>query len=77
MKQFNSIAYNGSNQLQIMGVMGKTILGLLFGISLCCGSAQAQLIGITKTKITGAFGLNLYEKLDPNKVGYLNKGGLL
>ena len=49
------------------GVMGKTILGLLLGVSLCCGSAQAQ-YGTTKTKITGAFGLNFYDKLDPNIV---------
>ena len=53
------------------GVMEKTILGLLLGVSLCFGSIQ-EVIAANKytspVKITGAFGLNLYKKLDPNIV---------
>ena len=47
--------------------MGKTILGLLLGFSLCFGSIQ-EVIAASQARITGAFGLNLYDKLDPNIV---------
>jgi len=47
--------------------MGKTILGLLLGVSLCFGSIQ-EVIAASQVRITGAFGLNLYDKLDPNIV---------
>jgi len=47
--------------------MGKTILGLLLGFSLCFGSIQ-EVIAASQVRITGAFGLNLYDKLDPNIV---------
>jgi len=49
------------------GVMGKTILGLLLGVSLCFGSIQ-EVIAASQDRITGAFGLNFYDKLDPNIV---------